>query len=182
MKFALSKLHKVITGDSLSEAIKQLSLEVLDSVSNTRNLVLAGISPNGAHLANHFRLEIEKIVSHSIYSIDLNRNFSNSREFESNHTIQSESLSILNNKNLELLFIDDLIITGKSAFNAFKSIKDQQIIKRVLLLTIINQVNERFFPIHPDFCFCCQTSQPRNKYLFFYDESVHEEGFYIVER
>ena len=148
-----NKTKKVLllTEEELRKKISRLSSEIIEKVKNLNNLVLIGIPTRGIDLAEVLEKELftktgvkirKGIIDPTFYRDDQNRVGTRLMEATDIPTPIEEQ---------EILLIDDVIYTGRTARAAIDALYSWGRPRRVMLLVMVDR-GHRELPIQPDFC------------------------------
>ena len=148
-----NKTKKVLllTEEELRKKISRLSSEIIEKVKNLNKLVLIGIPTRGIDLAEVLEKELftktgvkirKGIIDPTFYRDDQNRVGTRLMKATDIPTPIEEQ---------EILLIDDVIYTGRTARAAIDALYSWGRPQRVMLLVMVDR-GHRELPIQPDFC------------------------------
>ena len=148
-----NKTKKVLllTQEELRKKLSRLSSEIIEKVKNLNNLVLIGIPTRGIDLAEVLEKELftktgvkirKGIIDPTFYRDDQNRVGTRLMKATDIPTPIEEQ---------EILLIDDVIYTGRTARAAIDALYSWGRPQRVMLLVMVDR-GHRELPIQPDFC------------------------------
>ena len=146
----LEKRIEILTKAELRNVLKRLTAEILEKIDNPQNLILMGIPTRGVNLSEFIALEIFKKVGYEIDKGIIDPTFH--RDDQSR--IGTKSIKVdripfpLDNE--EIILIDDVIYTGRTARAAIEAINFWGRPKKIMLLALIDR-GHRELPIQPDF-------------------------------
>ena len=147
----LEKRIEILTKVVLRNVLKRLTAEILEKIDKPQNLILMGIPTRGVNLSEVIALEIQKkigyevekgIIDPTFYRDDQSKVGTKSRKGDSIPSSLDEK---------EIILIDDVIYTGRTARAAMEALNFWGRPKKVKLLTMIDR-GHRELPIQPDFC------------------------------
>ena len=148
-----NKTKKVLllTQEELRKKLSRLSSEIIEKVKNLNNLVLIGIPTRGIDLAEVLEKDLftktgvkirKGIIDPTFYRDDQNRVGTRLMKATDIPTPIEEQ---------EILLIDDVIYTGRTARAAIDALYSWRRPQKVMLLVMVDR-GHRELPIQPDFC------------------------------
>ena len=141
----------ILTEVELRKTLSRLTSEIIERVKNLENLVLVGIPTRGIDLAEVLENELytktgfqirKGTIDPTFYRDDQNR--------VGTRLMQATDIPIPIEKQ-EILLIDDVIYTGRTARAAMDALYSWGRPRRVMLLVMVDR-GHRELPIQPDFC------------------------------
>lgn len=133
--------------------LQRLTCQLIENYADFSNTVLIGIQPRGVFLANRIQAILKEQLNENcplfgklditFYRDDFRRG---DKILEAN---QTEIDFIVENKHV--VFIDDVLYTGRSIRSALTAIQSFGRPKTVELLTLIDRRFSRHLPIQPDY-------------------------------
>ena len=147
----LEKRIEILTKAELRNVLKRLTAEILEKIDNPQNLILMGIPTRGVNLSEVIALEISKKIGYEVEKGIIDPTFYRDDQSKvGTKSIQGDNIpSSLDEK--EIILIDDVIYTGRTARAAMEALNFWGRPKKVKLLTMIDR-GHRELPIQPDFC------------------------------
>ena len=147
----LEKRIEILTKVELRNVLKRLTAEILEKIDNPQNLILMGIPTRGVNLSEVIALEISKKIGYEVEKGIIDPTFYRDDQSKvGTKSIKVDSIpSSLDEK--EIILIDDVIYTGRTARAAMEALNFWGRPKKVKLLTMIDR-GHRELPIQPDFC------------------------------
>ena len=145
------KRIEILTKAELRNALKRLTAEILEKIDKPQNLILMGIPTRGVNLSEVIALEISKKIGYEVEKGIIDPTFYRDDQSKvGTKSIKVDSIpSSLDEK--EIILIDDVIYTGRTARAAMEALNFWGRPKKVKLLTMIDR-GHRELPIQPDFC------------------------------
>lgn len=163
-------------------ALHRLACQLIENHDTFSNTVLIGIQPRGVHLAERLKsmLEIDYKVRDiklgyldiTFYRDDFRRS---DKPLEANTT---EIDFIVENKNV--VFIDDVLYTGRSIRAALTAIQSFGRPTEIELLTLIDRRFSRHLPIQPDYRGRQVDAINREKVKVCWKEQDGEDAVYLI--
>ena len=147
----LEKRIEILTKAELRNVLKRLTAEILEKIDKPQNLILMGIPTRGVNLSEVIALEISKKIGYEVEKGIIDPTFYRDDQSKvETKSIKVDSIpSSLDEK--EIILIDDVIYTGRTARAAMEALNFWGRPKKVKLLTMIDR-GHRELPIQPDFC------------------------------
>lgn len=143
----------LLSAKEINIILHRLVCQLIENHNNFSNTILIGIQPRGKYLAKRLALLLEteyKIKNVKLGFLDITffrDDFRrNNRTFEANKT---EINFVVENK--KVVFIDDVLYTGRSIRAALTAIQSFGRPKEIELLTLIDRRFSRHLPIQPDY-------------------------------
>ena len=141
---------EILSGIELRRTIARLASQVLETVSDSRALVLLCIPTRGVQLSSVLGKELEKIVGHPIDHGSLDPTFHRDDLARIGTRIAQVSDLPSSVDDREVVLIDDVIYTGRTIKAALEALNSWGRAKRVTLLAMVDR-GHREVPIQPDF-------------------------------
>ena len=134
---------KILTNSQIKRKIKRISLQIIESNIEEKEVVLAGIEQNGFLLANQLNKIITELSNLNIKLCSLNIDKKNPL-----NTI-SISLNSSEYKNKSIVVVDDVLNSGSTLMYAVKHFLDTEL--RQLKTAVLVDRNHKKYPIKADF-------------------------------
>ena len=134
---------KILTNSQIKRKIKRISLQIIESNIEEKEVVLAGIEQNGFLLANELNKMITELSNLNIKLCSLNIDKKNPL-----NTI-SISLNSSEYKNKSIVVVDDVLNSGSTLMYAVKHFLDTEL--RQLKTAVLVDRNHKKYPIKADF-------------------------------
>lgn len=133
----------ILTSQQIQQKIKRIAYQILESNSNEKEIVLAGITSNGFLFAKEIEKELSKISDISIRMCEVN--IDKKKPLNPIKTsITSESY-----KNKSLVLVDDVLNSGATLIYGIKHFLDVPL-KRFKTAVLVNR-NHKKYPVKADF-------------------------------
>ena len=145
------KRIEILTKAELRNVLIRLTTEILEKIDEPQNLILMGIPTRGVNLSEVIALEILEKIGFKVEKGIIDPTFYRDDQREvGTKSIKPDSIpSSIDNK--EIILIDDVIYTGRTARAAMEALNFWGRPKKIKLLTMIDR-GHRELPIQPDFC------------------------------
>ena len=133
--------------------LHRLACELIENHLDFQETVIIGIQPRGTQLAQRIKniLELEyKIDNISIGFLDITFYRDDFRRGEIIEANKTQIDFIVENK--KVIFIDDVLYTGRSINAALSAIQSFGRPREIELLVLIDRRFSRHLPIQPDYC------------------------------
>ncbi len=142
---------EILSKDELQRTLARLASQVIETVSDTNELLLLGIPTRGVHLANVLCCELQKKTGNSIEQGVIDPTFHRD-DLTRVGTRMARSTDIPTSlEDRHIVLIDDVIFTGRTVRAALEALQAWGRAKKVMLLVMIDR-GHRELPIQPDFC------------------------------
>ena len=142
---------EILSANELGRTIHRLASQVLESVADSRQLILLGIPTRGVALARVLATRLEALCGHAVACGSLDPTFHRD-DLERVGTrlgIPTELPESLDGR--EVVLVDDVIFTGRTVRAALEALQAWGRPRRVRLLAMVDR-GHRELPIQPDFC------------------------------
>lgn len=170
---------ELLSASELSRTLDRLASQVLESVSDSREVVLLGIPTRGVALARVLAQRLEVIAGHPIAHGSLDPTFHrDDLERVGTRLVEATDLPV-SIDDRPVVLVDDVIFTGRTVRAALEALQAWGRPRRVLLLAMVDR-GHRELPIQPDFCGrVVPTSRQETIQLCLRDVDG-EEGVYLL--
>lgn len=162
--------------------LHRLACQLIENHDDFSDTVLIGIQPRGTFLANRIQQILEKeyqistikkgLLDITFYRDDFRRNDKN---LQANST---EIDFIIEDKRV--VFIDDVLFTGRSIRSALTAIQSFGRPKEIELLTLIDRRFSRHLPIQPDYNGRKVDAINEEKVKVNWQENEGEDAVYLI--
>ncbi|UPM49843.1 bifunctional pyr operon transcriptional regulator/uracil phosphoribosyltransferase PyrR [Synechococcus sp. A10-1-5-1] len=142
---------EILSAVELGRTLNRLASQVLESVDDSRDLVLLGIPTRGVALAEVLAQLLEQLAGHPVDCGSVDPTFHrDDLDRVGTRLVAPTSLpSSLDGK--EVLLVDDVVFTGRTVRAALEALQAWGRPRRVSLLAMVDR-GHRELPIQPDFC------------------------------
>ena len=142
---------EILSADELGRTIHRLASQVLESVADSRQLILLGIPTRGVALARVLATRLEALCGHAVACGSLDPTFHRDdlERVGTRLAIPTELPESLDGR--EVVLVDDVIFTGRTVRAALEALQAWGRPRRVRLLAMVDR-GHRELPIQPDFC------------------------------
>ncbi len=145
---------ELLSARELEITIRRLACQLIENHGDFKDTILIGLQPRGKMLAKRLAYILEKeysipkialgFLDITFYRDDFRRN---DKPLEANST---EIDFVVENK--KVVFIDDVLYTGRSIRAALTAVQDYGRPAQIELLILIDRRFSRHLPIQPDYC------------------------------
>lgn len=143
----------LLNAKAINIILHRLACQLIENHKDFTNTVLIGIQPRGKYLANRLVTLLEQDYHiKNLQTGDLDITFYRDDFRRSNKTLEAQSTNmntIVEDK--KVVFIDDVLYTGRSIRAALTAIQSFGRPKEIELLTLIDRRFSRHLPIQPDY-------------------------------
>jgi len=140
----LSSETRILTASQVRQKIKRMAFQLYENNFEEKQLILAGISPNGYVLAELLAAELRQIAAIDIVLLALH--------LDKNHTTQSHvelKGATVGFQQQCVVVVDDVVNSGKTLIYSLQPFLQQPIKK--LQTAVLVRREHRNFPIHADY-------------------------------
>ena len=134
---------KILTNSQIKRKIKRISLQIIESNIEEKEVVLAGIEQNGFHLAKELNKMVTELSNLNIKLCSLKIDKKNPLDNISTSLNSSEY------KNKSIVVIDDVLNSGSTLMYAVKHFLDTEL--KQLKTAVLVDRNHKKYPIKADF-------------------------------
>ena len=142
---------EILSAKELGLTVSRLASQVLETVSDSRNLFLLGIPTRGVQLSKVLASQLEEIVGHAIDHGSLDPTFHRDDLVRIGTRIVQPTELPASVEGRQVLLVDDVIFTGRTVRAALDALQVWGRPQRVMLLVMVDR-GHRELPIQPDFC------------------------------
>ena len=142
---------EILSDRELGRTLSRLATQVLESVDDSRTLMLLGIPTRGVQLSRVLARELERLSGHAIAQGSIDPTFHRD-DLERIGTRLPQITNLPNSvEDRQVVLVDDVIFTGRTVRAALEALQRWGRAKRVMLLVMVDR-GHRELPIQPDFC------------------------------
>jgi pyrimidine operon attenuation protein/uracil phosphoribosyltransferase len=142
---------EILSDRELGRTLVRLATQVLETVDDSRNLMLLGIPTRGVQLSRVLALELERLSGHAIAQGSIDPTFHRD-DLERIGTRLPQLTNLPNSvEERQVVLVDDVIFTGRTVRAALEALQSWGRAQRVMLLALVDR-GHRELPIQPDFC------------------------------
>ena len=171
---------EILSSLELSRTLIRLASQVLESVADSRELVLLGIPTRGVALAQVLAHQIGTIAGHGVDQGSLDPTFHRDDlgRVGTRLGIPTELPADLEDRSVVL--VDDVIFTGRTVRAALEALQAWGRPRRVSLLVMVDR-GHRELPIQPDFCGRVVPTSRQETIALCLQATDGEEGVYLLK-
>jgi pyrimidine operon attenuation protein/uracil phosphoribosyltransferase len=142
---------EILSAGELGRTLNRLASQMLESVADSRQLILLGIPTRGVALARVLADRLEELCGHPLDCGSLDPTFHRDdlQRIGTRLTTPTELPASLDGR--EVVLVDDVIFTGRTVRAALEALQAWGRPRRVRLLAMVDR-GHRELPIQPDFC------------------------------
>ncbi len=169
---------EILSKDELGRTLLRLTSEIIENVSDSKNLLLLGIPTRGVQLAAVLAEKLKEKVSHPIDQgvIDPTFHRDDLVRVGTRLTRSTDISSSLEGR--EVILVDDVIFTGRTVRAAIEAIQPWGRAQKIMLLVMVDR-GHRELPIQPDFCGRKFTTRRKESIHLRLMEVDGEEGVFL---
>ena len=172
----------LLTKQDIDSILHRLACQLIEKHHNFSESVIIGLQPRGVYLANRIKNILEN--AYQIKNIDLG--FLDITFFRDDFRRNEKSIEasetqidfLVENKNV--IFIDDVIFTGRSVASALNAIQSFGRPKTIELLTLIDRKFCRHLPIQPDYSGKSIDATITDKVKVYWKENADEDQVFLI--
>ena len=142
---------EILSADALNRTIHRLASQVLESVADSRQLILLGIPTRGVALARVLAERLEALCGHAVACGSLDPTFHRDDLDRVGTRLATPTELPESLDGREVVLVDDVIFTGRTVRAALEALQAWGRPRRVRLLAMVDR-GHRELPIQPDFC------------------------------
>lgn len=142
---------EILSADEQARTLNRLASQVLESVADSRQLLLLGIPTRGAALARVLADRLAALCGHPIDCGSLDPTFHRDDLERVGTRLIAPTELPASLEGRELVLVDDVIFTGRTVRAALEALQAWGRPRRVRLLVMVDR-GHRELPIQPDFC------------------------------
>jgi pyrimidine operon attenuation protein/uracil phosphoribosyltransferase len=157
---------KILTNSQIKRKIKRISLQIIESNIEEKEVVLAGIEQNGFLLAKELNKMITELSNLNIKLCSL--------KIDKKNPLNNISTSLNSSeyKNKSIVVVDDVLNSGSTLMYAVKHFLDTEL--RQLKTAVLVDRNHKKFPIKADFKGVSLSTSIQNHVKVQFDENSIE--------
>ena len=162
--------------------LHRLACQLIEKHTDFTNTVLIGIQPRGRHLANRLvqiLSEDYKIKNIQLGYLDITFYRDDFRRGDKPLEANTTEMNVVV-ENKKVVFIDDVLYTGRSIRAALTAIQSFGRPKEIELLTLIDRRFSRHLPIQPDYKGRQVDTINKEKVVVNWKENNREDTIYLV--
>ena len=142
---------EILSAEELGRTLNRLATQVLETLADSRELVVVGIPTRGVALAEVLAQRLEQLCGHPIDCGSLDPPFHRDDLERVGTRLASPTQLPASLDGREVLLVDDVIFTGRTVRAALEALQAWGRPRRVALLAMVDR-GHRELPIQPDFC------------------------------
>ena len=142
---------EILSDRELGRTMVRLATQVLETVDDSRRLMLLGIPTRGVQLSRVLARELERLSGHAIAQGSIDPTFHRD-DLERIGTRLPQLTTLPNSvEERQVVLVDDVIFTGRTVRAALEALQSWGRAQRAMLLVMVDR-GHRELPIQPDFC------------------------------
>ena len=171
---------EILSAQELSRTLIRLASQVLESVANSRELVLLGIPTRGVALAQVLAHQIGTIAGHAVDHGSLDPTFHRDDLGRVGTRLGIPTQLPADLEDRSVVLVDDVIFTGRTVRAALEALQAWGRPRRVSLLVMVDR-GHREVPIQPDFCGRVVPTSRQETIALCLQSTDGEEGVYLLK-
>ncbi len=172
----------LLDGPKFQITIRRLCQQLIENHGDFSNAALIGIQPRGTYLANRIACELKKMTNQDIQTGVLDITF-----FRDDFRMKGSSPLLANSTQIDfivegkdVIFIDDVLWTGRTIRSAMDAIQAFGRSKRIELLVLVDRRFSRQIPIQPDYIGIQVDSIDSQKVIVNWEEVDEEDSIVLI--
>ena len=142
---------EILSDQEVGLTVKRLASQILESIAETRDLLLLGIPTRGVELSKVLAKELNHMAGHEIDQGVLDPTFYRDDLLRVGTRLGQLTDIPSSVEDRQVVLIDDVIFTGRTIRASLEALQSWGRPKRVMLLAMVDR-GHREVPIQPDFC------------------------------
>jgi len=171
---------EILSADELGRTLNRLASQVLESVAESRQLVLVGIPTRGVALAEVLAQKLEQLCGHPIACGSLDPTFHRDDLERIGTRLSTPTQLPADLEGRDLVLVDDVIFTGRTVRAALEALQAWGRPHRVRLLVMVDR-GHRELPIQPDFCGRVVPTSRQELIALCLQSIDQEEGVFLIK-
>ena len=171
---------EILSADELGRTLNRLASQVLESVVDSRQLVLVGIPTRGVALAEVLAQKLEQLCGHPIACGRLDPTFHRDDLERIGTRLSTPTQLPADLEGRDLVLVDDVIFTGRTVRAALEALQAWGRPHRVRLLVMVDR-GHRELPIQPDFCGRVVPTSRQELIALCLQSIDQEEGVFLIK-
>ena len=171
---------EILSADELGRTLNRLASQVLESVADSRQLVLVGIPTRGVALAEVLAQKLQQLCGHPIACGSLDPTFHRDDLERIGTRLSTPTQLPADLEGRDLVLVDDVIFTGRTVRAALEALQAWGRPHRVRLLVMVDR-GHRELPIQPDFCGRVVPTSRQELIALCLQSIDQEEGVFLIK-
>ena len=171
---------EILSADELGRTLNRLASQVLESVADSRQLVLVGIPTRGVALAEVLAQKLQQLCGHPIACGSLDPTFHRDDLERIGTRLGTPTQLPADLEGRDLVLVDDVIFTGRTVRAALEALQAWGRPHRVRLLVMVDR-GHRELPIQPDFCGRVVPTSRQELIALCLQSIEQEEGVFLIK-
>ena len=142
---------EILSAAELDRTLHRLASQVLESLADSRQLLVLGIPTRGVALAEVLARRLEQLCGHPVACGSLDPTFHRDDLERIGTRLATPTQLPADLEGRDLVLVDDVIFTGRTVRAALEALQAGGRPRRVALLAMVDR-GHRELPIQPDFC------------------------------
>lgn len=163
-----------IKGEHLSVMMRRLAIQLAESHDQLSSLAIIGLQPRGIHLAKRIRKYLNEILGEGSFEYgELDSTFYRDDFRRSSKPLLPNSMMLnFDVDGKKVVFIDDVLFTGRSVRSALNAISDFGRPEKIELMVLVDRRYKRELPIEPDYTGMVVDTRSNDRVLVEWDDQV----------
>lgn len=142
---------EILAAEELDRTLQRLASQVLETVADSRQLLLLGIPTRGVALAEVLAQRLQLLCGHPVDCGSVDPTFHRDDLARVGTRLATPTQLPVSLDGRDVVLVDDVIFTGRTVRAALEALQAWGRPRRVALLAMVDR-GHRELPIQPDFC------------------------------
>lgn len=142
---------EILSAGELGRTLNRLASQMLESVADSRQLILLGIPTRGVALARVLADRLEELCGHPLDCGSLDPTFHRDDLARVGTRLVQPTQLPAGVEDRQVVLVDDVIFTGRTVRAALEALQTWGRARRVALVVMVDR-GHRELPIQPDYC------------------------------
>ena len=142
---------EILSETEMNRTLVRLASQILETVPDSRTLMLLGIPTRGVQLSKVLASELEILSGNPISQGSIDPTFYRDDLATRGTRLPKETELPKTIDDQQLVLVDDVIFTGRTVRAALEALQSWGRAKKIMLLVMVDR-GHRELPIQPDFC------------------------------
>jgi pyrimidine operon attenuation protein/uracil phosphoribosyltransferase len=167
-----------IEGKHLNVMMRRLAIQLAESHDQDTSLAIIGLQPRGIHFAQRIRVFLNEILGEDTFEYgELDSTFYRDDFRRSDKPLLPNSMMLnFDVDGKKVVFIDDVLFTGRSVRSALNAISDFGRPEEIELMVLVDRRYKRELPIEPDYTGVVVDTRSNDRVLVEWDDEQDENN------
>ena len=171
---------EILSKEELAKTLIRLASQILENISDIKELVILGIPTRGIQLAEVLARELQEKTGYPIERGVIDPTFHRDDIIGLGTKMAPFTNLSTSLEGRQVVLVDDVIFTGRTVRAAIESLQAWGRPQRVMLLVMVDRSGHRELPIQPDFFGRQVPTKKTEKIVLRLKEVDGEDGVYLA--